>query len=120
VATVTLDPADRYIVFAGTGEADGSAIFDGFPCPPGASGPAFGSDYLLCVTVTDDGAPAPPGCPPLACPWDISGDGAVTIVDLIALLSAWGPNPGNPADFNADGVVNIVDLLKLLSNWGPC
>jgi hypothetical protein len=57
-------------------------------------------------------------CP--VCPWDIDGDGAVGITDFLALLGAWGPNPGHPADFDGDGEVGITDFLALLANWGPC
>ncbi|MCZ6445360.1 MAG: FG-GAP-like repeat-containing protein, partial [Planctomycetota bacterium] len=54
------------------------------------------------------------------CPADLNGDGSVGILDLLALLAAWGPNPGHQADFDADGTVGILDLLALLVNWGPC
>ena len=54
------------------------------------------------------------------CPWDLDGSGTVGITDLLALLGAWGPNPGHPADFDGDGVVGIIDFLDLLANWGPC
>ena len=54
------------------------------------------------------------------CPWDLDGGGTVGINDFLALLGAWGPNPGHPADFDGDGVVGIVDFLELLANWGPC
>ncbi len=54
------------------------------------------------------------------CPADLDGDGVVGILDLLALLAAWGPNPGDPADFDGDGTVGILDLLTLLANWGPC
>jgi subtilisin family serine protease len=60
------------------------------------------------------------GCPAAPCPWDLGGDGSVGTADLLALLSAWGPNPGHPADFNGDGSVGTSDLLALLSNWGGC
>ena len=53
-------------------------------------------------------------------PWDLDGDGCVGILDLLALLAAWGPNPGHPADFDNSGVVGILDLLTLLANWGAC
>jgi len=53
------------------------------------------------------------------CPWDLDG-GGVGITDLLALLAAWGPNPGHPADFDGDGNVGITDFLALLANWGPC
>ena len=54
------------------------------------------------------------------CPGDIDGDGVVSVVDLLTLLAAWGPNPGHPADLDDDGNVGVTDLLILLSAWGPC
>lgn len=54
------------------------------------------------------------------CPPDLNGDDEVGVVDLLILLSAWGPNPGHAADFNNDGEVNVIDLLTLLSSWGEC
>lgn len=56
----------------------------------------------------------------LPCPADLNGDGTVGILDLLALLAAWGADPGGPPDFDGDGNVGILDLLALLSNWGPC
>jgi hypothetical protein len=54
-------------------------------------------------------------------PGDVDGDGSVGITDLLALLSAWGPCPGDPApcpaDIDGDGSVGITDLLALLANW---
>ncbi len=55
-----------------------------------------------------------------SCPWDTDVDGDVGITDFLALLAAWGPNPGHPSDFNGDGAVDIIDFLALLANWGPC
>ena len=54
------------------------------------------------------------------CPADLDGDGSVGILDLLALLAAWGSNPGGPPDFDNDATVDILDLLTLLANWGPC
>ncbi|MCZ6851978.1 MAG: hypothetical protein O7F17_10080, partial [Planctomycetota bacterium] len=51
--------------------------------------------------------------------YDLDGNCGVGVLDLLALLAAWGPNPDHPADFNGDDVVNILDLLRLLGNWGP-
>ncbi len=55
-----------------------------------------------------------------ACPADLDGDRTVAVPDLLALLAAWGTNPGGPPDFDGDGVVAVPDLLTLLANWGPC
>lgn len=51
---------------------------------------------------------------------DLDADGSVGILDLLILLSAWGPcAPGScPADLDGDGNVGILDLLTLLANWG--
>ncbi|MCH7799853.1 MAG: hypothetical protein IID28_15635, partial [Planctomycetes bacterium] len=53
---------------------------------------------------------------------DLDGDGAVGILDFLALLAAWGPCPAPPADcpadLDGDGVAGINDLLALLANWG--
>ena len=57
---------------------------------------------------------------PAICPADTDGSGDVNVTDLLALLAAWGPNPGHIADFNDDGNVNVTDLLALLAAWGPC
>ena len=56
----------------------------------------------------------------LPCPADLDGDGSVGITDLLALLGAWGTDPGGPPDFDGDNTVGILDLLTLLANWGPC
>ncbi len=54
------------------------------------------------------------------CPADLNGDGSVGILDLLALLAAWGSDPGGPPDFDGDGNVGILDLLTLLADWGAC
>jgi hypothetical protein len=60
--------------------------------------------------------------PPPDRPIDINGDGVVNVIDLLALLAAWGdcpePPDGCPADFDGDGDVDAADLLTLLANWG--
>ena len=52
---------------------------------------------------------------------DVNGDGVVNVVDLLALLGAWGPCPDPPdecpADFDGSGDVDVVDLLILLGQW---
>ena len=54
------------------------------------------------------------------CPADLDGDGAVAVPDLLALLAAWGTDPGGPPDLDGDGAVAVPDLLALLASWGPC
>jgi parallel beta-helix repeat protein len=57
------------------------------------------------------------------CPADIApgtGDGTVSIADLLFVISNWGAGTGNPADINGDDVVNIADLLAVISAWGAC
>ncbi len=52
---------------------------------------------------------------------DLDGDGVVGVFDLLQLLDAWGPCPGDapcPEDLNCDNVVDVFDLLTLLENWG--
>ena len=51
---------------------------------------------------------------------DLDGDGVVGILDFLALLGAWGTNPGGPPDFDGNGAVGVTDLLALLAGWGPC
>jgi len=57
-------------------------------------------------------------CPPVG---DITGDGVVDTLDLLALLADWGPCPDPPADcpadLDGDGVVDVLDLLILLGSW---
>lgn len=53
------------------------------------------------------------------CLADISGDSAVNVTDLLAVIDAWGgENPD--ADINTDGNVDVGDLLEVVGNWGPC
>jgi hypothetical protein len=48
---------------------------------------------------------------------DMNGDGRVDVLDLLAVLAAWG-SPHPAADFNLDGIVDVLDLLYLLGHWG--
>jgi hypothetical protein len=58
-----------------------------------------------------------------AAPGDVDGDGAVDVLDFLALLTAWGPCPSPcppycPADFDDDCEVGVNDFLIMLTNWG--
>ncbi len=55
-----------------------------------------------------------------ACTADLDSDGSVSIMDFLALLAAWGPNPDHPADLDDDGYVGASDMQELFATWGPC
>ena len=42
---------------------------------------------------------------------DVTGDGVVNILDLVAVASSFGKTGETSADVNADGIVNIVDMV---------
>jgi hypothetical protein len=55
------------------------------------------------------------------CPADIAPPyGSVGAVDFLALLAAWGTDPGGPPDLDGNGTVGVEDFLLLLEAWGPC
>ena len=61
-------------------------------------------------------------------PADINGDFAVNVIDLLAVINAWGPCTLPPAHDcadadiaphpNGDRNVNVNDLLMVINNWG--
>jgi len=55
--------------------------------------------------------------PILIPPGDVNGDGLIDVVDLLAVLGAWGPCHGCPEDLNHDDVVDVLDLLIVLGEW---
>jgi hypothetical protein len=59
----------------------------------------------------------PDECSP-PCP-DVDGSGAVDVLDLVAVLLAWGTGDRG-ADVNADGTVDVADLIAVLLGWGGC
>jgi len=55
------------------------------------------------------------------CLSDVTGDGTTDVLDLLAILAAWGTTGADiPEDVNFDGTVDVLDLLAALSAWGPC
>jgi len=85
------------------------------PAPADLTIAPYRTGTPLSFTVTALGPAAPDPCP-----WDTDGDDVVGITDFLALLAAWGSDPGGPPDFDGDGNVGINDMLELLGRWGPC
>ncbi len=56
--------------------------------------------------------------PPI-CPADIDHNQTIDASDLLLVLYAWG-GQSDSADVNGDGLVSVMDLLEVLSQWGPC
>ena len=54
------------------------------------------------------------------CDGDLVGnDGLVDVMDLLAVLAAWGTNDPQ-ADLDGSGTVGISDLLMMFESWGMC
>ena len=54
-------------------------------------------------------------------PGDATGDALVNVLDLVAVLQAWGPCPAEttcPADVDDNGIVDVVDMTIVIENWG--
>ena len=79
-------------------------------------------EYVIPDTAKDaNGNGVPDACE--TTPGDLDGDGDVDQIDLVRLISAWGPcpqpcPPSCAADFDGDCKVTVADLLMLLGNWG--
>jgi hypothetical protein len=54
------------------------------------------------------------------CLGDVDGNGVVDVLDLLDVISDWGPCLGCATDIEVDGQVDILDLLEVLSAWGDC
>jgi hypothetical protein len=54
----------------------------------------------------------------VGCPEDVDGDGAVTVSDLLAVLSEFGCTTGCLYDLNLDGIVGVSDILDILAAFG--
>jgi hypothetical protein len=61
---------------------------------------------------------------PRPCPANIAGeDSQVGVIDLLAVLAAWGtdaPDADIGPDPGGNGIVDHWDLLAVLAGWGPC
>ncbi len=56
-----------------------------------------------------------------SCQGDEDGDGIVDVLDLLAVISAWGAcDKDCSADFDSNGTVDVIDLLIVIQYWGDC
>ncbi len=113
----TFTPVAKHLLWSGSvGNLEGLAL-----------GPSLTGGNQSLLGIVDDGDPLSTNqlvAFELLLPCDLDGDGSIGILDLLLLLSNWGPCPDPPArcpaDLNGDSTVGILDLLALLANWGPC
>ncbi len=51
-------------------------------------------------------------------PYDVNGDGAVTVLDVIIVAQQWQTNQGNALlfDFNGNNLIDVGDLLIVASH----
>ena len=58
---------------------------------------------------------------PGPCAADLTDDGMVDVLDLVAVFENWGACEGAcVADTNGDQVVDVMDLIEVVSAWGTC
>ena len=74
-------------------------------------------DIAVGTNLDVDGDGVPDDC---HCFADLDGSGTVDVVDLLAMLGAWGSCAGCAEDFDGSGSVQTTDLLMLLATWGQC
>jgi choice-of-anchor B domain-containing protein len=80
---------------------------------PGAAATGAGFDNN-CNGIWDAGEQGP-------CPGDFSGNGDVSVEDLLLFLAAFGCATNCPEDLNLNGIVETGDLLDFLAAFGlPC
>lgn len=87
------------------------------PSACAAQGGTYSGDGVSCQNVNCTGG----------CDADINGDAQVNVVDLLAVINAWGscpapptPCPADIAPPGGDDLVNVGDLLAVINNWGAC
>ena len=83
---------------------------------PGAPGTGVGFDNN-CNGVIDPDEEVPPTCPE-----DVNADGAISVADVLAVLSEFGcANTNCLYDIDGDSNVTVNDVLMVLSAFGnPC
>ena len=114
-----IDSGDLDTAASGDGSSYGENIFcieNGEPDVPGCTN-ATACNYDATATI-DDGSCEYASC---VCQGDVNGDGAITVADILLILSNFGCTTGCSADVDGDGSVTVSDVLVVLSLFGdPC
>jgi hypothetical protein len=71
-------------------------------------------NYDSTATIDDEGCEYE-SC---ACPNDLNGDGAITVADILIVLSEFNCLTNCTADVDDDGAVTVTDVLALLAAFG--
>ena len=98
---------------AGTVTLDGDCNDANSTIYPGALGNATGNDNNCNGVIDPDEEEAPP------CPEDANGDGAISVADVLAVLSEFGCVGAEcQYDIDGDDAVTVSDVLLVLSAFG--
>lgn len=54
------------------------------------------------------------------CTGDTDNSGTVDSIDILAVVSAWGPCEGCNEDIDGNNTIDVHDLLAVFSAWGEC
>ena len=96
---------------AGTVLLDGDCNDANSTMYPDAPGTAIGIDNN-CNGVIDADEEE------ILCPEDVNGDGAISVADVLALLSSFGCLESCQYDVDGDGAISVADVLLVLSAFG--
>ena len=119
VSGEVIDSGDLNTAASGDGSSYGENIFcieSGEPDVPGCTN-ATACNYEATANI-DDGSCEYESC---VCQGDVNGDGAITVADILLILSDFGCTTSCSADVDGDGSVTVSDVLVVLSLFGnPC
>ena len=96
---------------AGTVTLDGDCNDANSTMYPGAPGTAIGIDNNCNGTIDAEEEE-------IVCPEDVNNDGAISVADVLALLSGFGCLEACEYDVDGDEAISVADVLLVLSAFG--